>query len=278
MSIGDLPLNPKPIKVRKVYAANVESEFDLLGMLIDNYTTVAMDTEFPGVVVRSEAGASCLQQRSQSASYYLLKANVDMLSIIQIGFTLTDSSGNLPDLGTGFRYIWEFNFRDFDVTRDSYNSRSVEMLEKQGIDFEKNRKFGIESLRFAELMLSSGLVCNDAVSWVTFHSGYDFGYLLKILTQVALPAELEEFHRLLRVYFGPRVFDMKHMMRFCSNLHGGLDRVAKALVVDRVVGERHQAGSDSLLTLHVFQKMMAGFFCDDDLDKFAGVLYGLELS
>jgi hypothetical protein len=36
--------------------------------------------------------------------------------------------------------------------------------------------------RFGELMMTSGLVLMDNVRWISFHSGYDFGYLLKLLT------------------------------------------------------------------------------------------------
>ncbi|KAF7804253.1 putative CCR4-associated factor 1-like protein 11 [Senna tora] len=176
------------------------------------------------------------------------------MHLIQIGLTLSDDEGNLPDLGTGNLYIWEFNFRDFDVARDAHAHDSVELLRRQGIDFEKNRELGIDSVQFAELMMSSGLVCNVDVSWVTFHSAYDFGYLVK------------------------RVFDVKHLMRFCSNLHGGLDRVCKSLNVERITGKSHQAGSDSLLTLHAFQKIREVYFGkEDELIKYADVLYGLEV-
>lgn len=36
------------------------------------------------------------------------------------------------------------------------------------------------------------------VRWITFHSGYDFGYLLKLLTCSSLPANEAEFFALLK--------------------------------------------------------------------------------
>ena len=37
------------------------------------------------------------------------------------------------------------------------------------------------------------------MNWITFHSGYDFGYLLKILTCQPLPAQEAEFFEILKV-------------------------------------------------------------------------------
>jgi len=37
--------------------------------------------------------------------------------------------------------------------------------------------------------MTSGLVLMDEVRWISFHSGYDFGYLLKVLTCAALPSD-----------------------------------------------------------------------------------------
>ncbi|KAG8646991.1 probable CCR4-associated factor 1 homolog 11 isoform X2 [Manihot esculenta] len=265
----------RPVEVRSVWADNLESEFKMIRSLVDSYPLISMDTEFPGIVFRPAADDPYNRYRDSKAHYLNLKANVDMLNLIQVGLTIADHDGNLPDLGTDSCYIWEFNFRDFDVSRDAHAYDSVEMLRSQGIDFERNRQCGIESVKFAELLMSSGLVLNDSVSWVAFHGAYDFGYLVKCLTQRVLPVELTQFLDTVRLFFGDCVYDVKHLNRFCD-LYGGLDRVGMALGADRVIGKKHQAGSDSLLTLYVFQKIKENHFKDKKLEKYANVLYGLE--
>ncbi|KAL9238874.1 hypothetical protein vseg_013245 [Gypsophila vaccaria] len=237
-----------------------------------------MDTEFPGVVYRHNDPRD--HTLTPADNYALLKQNVDALNIIQFGLTLTDSRGNFPSLGSDtYTFIWQFNFKDFDLSRDSHAPDSVDLLRLHGIDFARNLAHGVASWRFCELMMSSGLVCNDDVAWVTFHGGYDFGYLLKLLTQRPLPVELRKFTALLRVFFGARAFDVKYMIRFCNGLYGGLERVAKALNIQRTVGKSHQAGSDSLLTWLVFQRIRDGYFKSlGGVDKYAGTYFGLEVS
>ena len=48
----------------------------------------------------------------------------------------------------------------------------------------------------------------DNIKWLSFHSGYDFGYLLKLLTDQNLPQDENDFFESLRLYF-PTVYDVK---------------------------------------------------------------------
>lgn len=253
------------IQIREVWNDNLEDEFALIRELVDDYPYIAMDTEFPGTVIRHLGNES---------HYYNLKANVDLLKLIQLGLTFSDKEGNLPTCGTGKYCIWQFTFREFNVNEDVYAHDSIELLNQSGIDFRMNNEKGIDVIRFSELLMSSGIVLNENVRWVTFHSAYDFGYLIKLLTCRNLPETQEGFFDLLKLFF-PILFDIKHLMKFSNSLHGGLNKLAELLGVERV-GICHQAGSDSLLTCCTFFRLKKEYF-NGLIEKYAGVLYGLDI-
>ncbi|OAY84888.1 putative CCR4-associated factor 11 [Ananas comosus] len=270
--------NSLNVHVRSVWAGNVDYEFSLIRSLVKQYPFVAIDTEFPGIVFKSKTNPRCL---SLEKRYALLKMNVDSLCLIQVGLTLSDADGQLPDLGTngGTHFIWEFNFRNFDLRRHAHNAESIKMLQEQGINFAALRTHGVDFRHFRRLILSSGLLYNPKVTWITFHSSSDFAYVMKTLTGIDLPMQMKDFLLVLKHFFGPRIYDMKHMIKFCNGLYGGLESVAAQLRVERIVGRRHQAGSDSLLMLQIFMRMKQVYFATNDalMEKHMGVIYDLEL-
>jgi len=256
-----------------------------------------MDTEFPGIVVRGLGNFAT----SGAFHYATLRQNVNLLKLIQaswspshlpsshslslphphppphpssqLGLTFLDARGNLP-LHRGERTVWQFNFREFRLHSDVYAHESIDLLQQSGIDFGVMTRGGCCVRRFAELLITSGVVLNERVSWLTFHSGYDFGYLVKVLTGGDLPPDEDAFFRLLSALF-PRVYDIKYLMKFRDALHGGLSRMAEILGVERI-GPQHQAGSDSLLTGYVFLKLLTTHFRGlEDVERHAGVLFGL---
>lgn len=256
------------VQIREVWADNLDEEFALIREIVDEYPYVAMDTEFPGVVIRAVGDF----KNSNDFHYETLRDNVDLLKLIQLGLTFCNEMGNLPTCGTDKYCIWQFNFREFNPNEDVAAFDSVQLLRQSGIDFVKNNEKGVDATRFGELLMSSGIVLNDGMSWITFHSGYDFGYLLKLLTCKKLPETRAGFFTLINVYF-PVLYDIKHLMKFSNSLHGGLNKVAQLLGVERV-GVSHQAGSDSLLTSCTFRKMKDKFL-SGSMERYSGVLYGL---
>ncbi|XP_075479206.1 putative CCR4-associated factor 1 homolog 7 [Primulina tabacum] len=255
------------IQIRNVWEDNLEEEFAFIRNIIDDYPYVAMDTEFPGIICQPTKEFS----DPRDYQYEKLKLNVDLLKLIQLGLTFSDAKGNLPHCDTNKFCVWQFNFREFNPVHDMFVIESLTLLQHSGIRFRKNIEKGISARRFGELLMSSGVVLNDSVCWVTFHSGYDFGYLLKLLTCRDLPDTQAGFFELIRI-FCPVLYDVKHLMKFCG-MHGGLNKLARFLGVQRV-GISHQAGSDSLVTARAFKKLKDNNF-GGKVERYAGVLYGL---
>ncbi|KAJ7004897.1 CCR4-associated factor 1 [Populus alba x Populus x berolinensis] len=214
-----------PVQVREVWAENLVAEFSLIKEAISRFSFVSLDTEFPGTLFLSNLDKSLLSQAPPSHNYRLMKYNVDLLKIIQLGMTL-----------------------DFNIEHDPYNDESIGLLERQGIDLKKNREKGIDSSDFAWMVFTSGLVFNNcSITWITFHGAYDVGFLIKILTRRELPCDMASFLGMVSFFFGVRVYDTKFMMGSIGGLRGGLERVATLLGVERTTGKRHRAGSDSWL-------------------------------
>ncbi|MBW0472281.1 hypothetical protein O181_011996 [Austropuccinia psidii MF-1] len=257
-----------PIEICDVWAGNLDSEMAIIRDLVEYYPFIGMDTEFPGVVARPIGNF----KTPSDYHYQTLRCNVDLLRIIQLGLTLCDENGKKP-VG---KCVWQFNFR-FSLNDDMYAPDSIELLQASGLNFKQHEDHGIDMEYFGELLISSGLVLLEDVKWISFHSGYDFGYILKMVTLVNLPPTEAEFFELLKIWF-PCVYDIKFIMRSCKSLRGGLNEVAKDLGVIRR-GKEHQAGSDSLLTADTFFALRSQYF-DDELDdaKVLGQIYGLASS
>lgn len=243
--------------------------------------------------------------------YQCLRTNVDMLKVIQIGLTLFNEDGETPparpgpELGFGpaaqrsaaqgpFPYAWQFNFK-FSLKEDMYNEKSIESLQQAGIDFNLLERDGIDPHEFAALLIPSGLVCFNDVRWISFHGGYDFGYLTKLLICTPLPNDEVDFDHKMKLYF-PTTYDVKHLMKHAIRLHNsgilsptdpgsaeilqkfehksGLENIAETLKIKRI-GTAHQAGSDSLLTGKVFFQMRDRIFNGDIPDEHVGKVWGL---
>ncbi|KAB2059321.1 hypothetical protein ES319_A11G293600v1 [Gossypium barbadense] len=148
----------KSIVVRQAFAEDLDSELLMIKKAILRYPFVSIDTEFPGTIFKPSK--QVIREGNPIINYHYMKSNVDALQIIQLGLSLSDARGNLPDFDSPFSYVWEFNFRDFNINRDRYASDSIQLLKHRGIDFEKNKEKGIDSKDFPKKFWDYGLLFN----------------------------------------------------------------------------------------------------------------------
>ncbi|CAD5195540.1 unnamed protein product [Musa acuminata subsp. malaccensis] len=269
--------------VRSVWAWNLEYEFSIIASLVDRFSYVAFDTEFPGFLYRTRRPHRLLPPRLR---YAFLKANVDKMELVQLGLTLFDAFGDLPDIGHRRQGSGSCGSS---TSGNSMSDATPRAGLRRPAPFQWHRLrpaplYGIDSGQFAAHLYRSGLVAHcrfcrpHSTRWIAFHSCYDFAYLIKVLGFGGpLPDTLEEFLGLVNLLFGETV-DLKHMMRGCKGLSGGLEKAASTLGVPRQAGKSHQAGSDSLVTCQVYLKMKQRFFDDQDAKVAChrGIIYGLQ--
>ncbi len=249
----------------EVYEDNFIQEIIIISKLLEEYNYIGMDTEFPGTVYN-------ITNMSKDFYFRTLKMNVDSLKLIQLGITLTNEKGEFPK---NYPYhTWQFNFQ-FDKNSDKILQASLNLLERGGIDFDKLKNKGIKHKIFAEYFMISGLVLNPDITWISFHGCYDFGYLLKLLLNSKLPKNEKEFMDLLNTYF-INYYDIRTLVKGKDNLQGSLNRLAQYLEVWRE-GKTHQAGSDSVVTIDVYFKLIKNGLIDENkLAKNKNILFGVD--
>jgi len=137
---------PPPPTIVDVWYNNFFSELEKIEELLPQYPYIAMDTEFPGVV-------NVPKQITSDYVYKMVKINCDELLLIQLGITLYNDQGEMPE-GTK---SWQFNFT-FDLDSEKSNIQSIAVLKEAGIDFAKHKTDGIPQAKFAEYIMASGLV------------------------------------------------------------------------------------------------------------------------
>ena len=245
----------------EVYSHNFISEIKNISNLLEEYNYIGMDTEFPGIVYH-------LNSYSEDFYYQTLKLNVDSLKLIQLGITLKNSKNEYPK----GNHTWQFNF-EFDIEKDKYSQESINLLLKSGINFEKLKNEGINHKLFAEYFMTSGLVLNPEVYWISFHGSYDFGYLLKYLLYTKLPKSDLDFTNQLNIYF-PNHYDIRILVQGKEKLQGSLNKLADYLDVVRK-GINHQAGSDSNVTLDVYFKLLKYNLINNEIDKEKNIIFGI---
>ncbi|KAK2964795.1 putative CCR4-NOT transcription complex subunit 8 [Blattamonas nauphoetae] len=247
-------------EILDVWAHNFEDQLSKITELIEDYPYVGLDTEFPGVIFRPV-------NVTGNISYDRVKKNVDELTLIQIGISLSNQKGDRP---SGIS-TWQFNFK-FDSTKYERSFHSLQLLQSAGMDFKRFNEEGIDPFAFAEALTASNIVMNPELTWVTFSANFDFAYMIKLLTNRPLPTKEHHFHTLLHCFF-PVLYDLK----IVTQTKRGLKSLANETDVARH-GSEHQAGSDSLLTLMIYLKYINDHFNGHiDKEKYNWMISGMGM-
>jgi len=220
--------SPSNGEITWVWSQNLEEEIERMRDVAETYQHVAMDCQFPGIVARPTGPFSDYSDYN----YQTLKCNVDLTRVLQIGMTFSDEAGNRPNGPS----TWRFNF-GYNAHRDLF---SADSMDTRGMDLGQHQREGIDPTAFAELLMSSGLVLNEDIRWITFSGTvgfrerpaedggpgrprappwvtfcgmYDFGHMLQLLTSQPLPNEVPGFFESLDLFFPSRCDISKHASR-----------------------------------------------------------------
>lgn len=275
-------------------------------MLLEVWLTMCEDTQVPGAIARPMGSFN----GKADYHYQCVRCNVDLMKIIQLGITLFNEEGETPPSLQGesemngrrngsrglqepLPHTWQFNFK-FSTDNDMYSEGGMDSLKQAGVNFANHERDGVDPFEFGALLISSGLVCDEDVKWISFHGGYDFAYTTKLLRRLPLPDDEAEFEKDMKKFF-PSIIDVKYLMKYAisSNTTNILDpQVADVLMkfhekplLDTLSecfkikrqGPPNQAGSESLLTGKVFFRIRDRIFNGEIGEEHLGQVWGLNL-
>ena len=188
------------VKIIEICRENFTEALPRIQNCLCTSSMVAMDTEFPGTITKPFLGFI----KSKNKYFQILRRNVDLLQLIQLGISFADEKGGKITI----KECLQFNF-NFNLSQNMFAQDSIDLLLRSGVDFQNHKKKGVMLEKFVEMLKFSRLIFNENIYWISFHSGYDFGYLLKILTNESLPKNRTEFLKLIEIYF-PHFYDVKN--------------------------------------------------------------------
>ncbi len=246
-------------KIIEVYEDNFVKEIKRISTYLQRYKYIGMDTEFPGTVYPIET-------YSNNFYYKFIKLNVEKLNLIQLGISLFNEKGEIA-------LTWQFNLK-YNINNEIYSNESISILSNSGIDFINLKNKGIPYNLFSEYLITSGLILNEDITYISFNGFSDFAYLLKLCLNDNLPENEDEFIDTLNLYF-PNYYDIKILCNLADNLKGGLNKIALQLGIQRF-GDMHQAGSDSIITGNVFFKIKSMNLIEkNDFFNCKNILFGI---
>ncbi|CAL4909779.1 unnamed protein product [Urochloa decumbens] len=261
------------IPMHDVWAQTADAEFEEINALLRRGAggeyMVGLDSEFavPNGVVPLE-----MEPPTADCHYTELCKKVNGGDLVQIGIVVAYASFKVQGM-------WQFNIRFDASSRVPWHDGVAFLRDQCRLNLQEHKSHGIPISRFMHWLVSSGLLRNQKVTWITYAGGADFGFLIRLLTGKDTLPELRWDFLMLFWEFFPRSYDVRVFTKLgrCRKkaIHGGLAQVCQSLQVERT-GEAHQAGSDALSAVRCFEKMV---MCDSNFatesKKYRSFLYGL---
>ncbi|URD82911.1 CCR4-associated factor [Musa troglodytarum] len=271
---------PPYLVVRRVWAWNLEYEFSIIASLVDRFSYVAFDTEFPGLLYSTGRPhrlprPACGTPSSRPTSTRWSSSN--SASPSSTPSATSPTSAPAAGSGTCGSSTSGNSTSDATPTRRTPSTCSAPVA-------STSTGFPASALTPATSPPSSVVPASSPIAVSAARSPLD-GSPFTAVTTSPISSRCWERHASAR-HPGrvPRPGELarrdcgSHMMFGCEGLSGGLESVASTLGVPRQAGKSHQAGSDSLVTYQVYLKMKRRFFNDRDatVARHRGIIYGLH--
>ena len=288
-TVGPVPpmLLPPPnhFFIREVWQNNLYSEFHSIRRLLPQYNYISISTEFVGTLARPIGNF----RSREDYHYQTMRANVDLLNPIQIGISLSDIYGNKPENEPS---TWQFNL-EFDIGKEMISGESLDLLRKSAINPEMHKTNGVKKFEFAQLMIDSGLLMDENVTWITYHAAYDLGFFIHILLNDIMPNNRKDFDSWVHEYM-PSLFDLNLLYKIIRGykypppqnnsqqplpMEVSLANLASDIGLPRFPVFNTVGGQSLLMLLSFCQlnKMFMHTFPDgSDFDTIKNVIYGIE--
>ena len=238
---------------------------------------IAVDMEFT-----ADAATNMSHRPVTSTSCYQhVRRYVNGGDIVQMGLTFAFVGDVEGEQAPSPPIALEINF-DFNVNSPKYHGESIHFLSSQGHDLTQHSKRGVTPEFVYEGLLRHLPFGDGSVTWVAYHGDYDLAFLLRLLQggdhggNCLLPPKLATFLQKVREKF-PVFYDVRVLGKLVKDgFNGSLTALAEYLGIPRN-GDEHHAGSDALLTLSCFFKIVSlSGHQMHRMDARRGLLAGLE--
>jgi len=190
-AFATIPTVPTDRTIVDVYNDNLLKSLKRIKKLTKKFNYISIDFTHPGILV------SC----GKRPEWDRIHTNVSLTNPIQMCFNLTNENNE-------FGGIFRFNLH-FSLAHEMFSEDNVQKLKKT-ISFELLEDKGIDRDCLGERLISSGLLLNKNIYWLSYQSGHNYATMLQLLRANMIPYDENDFFKLVNIYF-PNLYDIRYI-------------------------------------------------------------------